>query len=339
MQSEINPDTQVALLLTGRFSRRSDDGLEPLTVAEYNLVALALIDAGLRPADLLEATREAFLEGMSKQVPTATSGRAVTLPEAERIRQLLERSVALALAVEAWASTGIWVLGRSDEDYPERLRQRLKGRAPIVLFGCGEVSLLERGGLAVVGSRSVDEAGARFAAEAASSAAAAGMQVISGGARGVDSIAMESGLARGGSVLGVLANDLDRTSRFSTARTGIDDGLLCLVSASQPDARFEAWRAMDRNKVIYALSDWALVVATDKGKGGTWAGAKENLTAGWVPLYVHAGDDAPAGNRALLDLGGRSITRDSLPCLKETLLEGGPVTQEGAGSSEQATLF
>lgn len=61
---------------------------------------------------------------------------------------------------------------------------------------------------------------------------------------------------------------------------------------------------MGRNKLIYTLADYALVVASDAESGGTWAGATEALKAGWVPVYVCDGPDFPDGNAQLLRRGG-----------------------------------
>lgn len=60
---------------------------------------------------------------------------------------------------------------------------------------------------------------------------------------------------------------------------------------------------MGRNKLIYALDDYALAVAADAGRGGTWAGATQALRAGWVTVFALDGPDVPDGNRALLEKG------------------------------------
>jgi predicted Rossmann fold nucleotide-binding protein DprA/Smf involved in DNA uptake len=52
-----------------------------------------------------------------------------------------------------------------------------------------------------------------------------------------------------------------------------------------------------------ALSDLAVLVSSASGSGGTWAGALEAMKRDWVPVLVRDSLDAPAGNRALLDLG------------------------------------
>ena len=51
------------------------------------------------------------------------------------------------------------------------------------------------------------------------------------------------------------------------------DGRLVFISPYDPAAGFSVRHAMQRNKIIYALADAALVVASDFEKGGTWAGA------------------------------------------------------------------
>lgn len=324
-------DTQAVLLLTSRLSSRSETSAEPLTRGEYNRFAKALHAAGFRPADLLSSRAAQFIDD-----PAAHGFQT------RRLRELLGRGVALATASETWTNAGFWIMSRADEDsYPSRLRARLKGHAPVLLYGCGDPALLGSGGLAIVGSRNVDEVGSEFTRHAARAAAGASIQVISGGARGVDSIAMEAALERGGSVIGVLASDLAKTSRSSAARDAVSDGRLCLVSPSAPESRFEAWRAMDRNKVIYALSDWALVVSSDLRKGGTWAGAKENLDNCWVPLFVRAGGQLPVGNRALLDLGGRPLCIDDVGDLTSHLRDAELTCMESADpvDSGQLELF
>ena len=82
-----------------------------------------------------------------------------------------------------------------------------------------------------------------------------------------------------------------------------------------------AFFEMGRNKIIYALSDWSLVVDATPNKGGTWAGATENLKHQWVPLFIRNGLDAPAGNSKLLSLGGIAFGQEqtTLANLKEWL--------------------
>jgi len=111
----------------------------------------------------------------------------------------------LSLAVEKWTNQGLWVLGRSDTNYPKRLKQRLKHSAPAILYGVGNIELLSLGGLAILGSRDVDDEIVGYTRRVAQNIAVQGMQVISGGARGVDQAAMLGVLDAGGTCVGVLA--------------------------------------------------------------------------------------------------------------------------------------
>jgi predicted Rossmann fold nucleotide-binding protein DprA/Smf involved in DNA uptake len=57
---------------------------------------------------------------------------------------------------------------------------------------------------------------------------------------------------------------------------------------------------MQRNKLIYALADAALVVNSDYEKGGTWAGAAEQLEKlHLVPIYVRSDCETGKGLEAL----------------------------------------
>nr|WP_236692807.1 hypothetical protein [Pseudomonas sp. 10-1B] len=61
---------------------------------------------------------------------------------------------------------------------------------------------------------------------------------------------------------------------------------------------------MQRNKLIYALADASLVVSSDLNKGGTWAGAIEQLDKlKFVPVFVRSTGESSAGLDALRKKG------------------------------------
>ncbi len=121
---------------------------------------------------------------------------------------------------------------------------------------------------------------------------------MSGGARGVDTAAMQGATEAGGVSIGVLANDLRKTSVNRQNRIGLQEGRLALISPFYPEAGFNAGNAMARHKYIYTLADQALVIDSALGSGGTWEGALEDLQQRWVPLYVRTPGNG-AGNAAL----------------------------------------
>jgi len=92
---------------------------------------------------------------------------------------------------------------------------------------------------------------------------------------------------------------------------------------------------MARNKLIYALSDAAVIAASAVGTGGSWAGAVEALDAGWVPVFVRAGEDVPEGNRQLLGRGALPLPSDPLPAPLLPALAG-PAQRANSAHSERS---
>ena len=286
----LSDDAKTILLLVGRFGDKNPGG-EPLSLTAYNSLVSWLVLNQMRPADVLDLD----------DVSDAANAAGV---EKQRLEKLLGRGVQLGFAVEEWNRSGIWIACRSDDDYPSRYRTRLKKLAPPILYGVGDKTLLAGGGVAIVGSRNVDGAGETFAREVAAWCAKGKHPVISGGARGVDKTAMEGALRAGGTVVGVLADSLLKTSVSREAREAIADNQLLLISHCHPKARFTVGTAMGRNKLIYAMADAGLVVSSEYRKGGTWAGAEEELKRKSPhPVFVRNGPGSPIGNTRLQELG------------------------------------
>ena len=289
---QITENAKAILLLCGRFGSGDNGVVKPLTTKEYDALAAWLRTKSWWPVDLLEESNLMTLRDPALPV------------KRERLEALLSRGTAMALAVEKWSNKGLWVISRSDDDYPQRLKQNLKGNAPPILYGAGDRMLLSNGGLAVVGSRNVDEQGESFARNLGRHAAKCGMQLVSGAARGVDEIAMHGAFSFGGTVVGVLADNLLISAVSGKYREGLRDGKLALVSTFIPEAGFSVGNAMSRNKYIYALADYAVVVSADHKKGGTWAGAEEELrNKDRHPVFVRIGTDVPRGNTELVKKG------------------------------------
>ncbi|MDO8542064.1 MAG: DNA-processing protein DprA [Opitutaceae bacterium] len=221
-----------------------------------------------------------------------------------RLEALLARGFLLSQAVERWNARAIWVVSRADSTYPKRLKARLREDAPPILYGCGSISLLEQGGLAVVGSRHIDDELINYAENVGRVSSEAQRMIISGGAKGIDRAAMNGALQAGGNVAGVMADSLERAALARENREPLMDGRLVLISPYDPAAGFNVGNAMQRNKLIYALADAALVVTSDLEKGGTWTGAIEQLDRlHFVPVFVRNGANAGKGNAALLRRG------------------------------------
>ena len=268
MISELSVNTQAILLLTAPLIvGRRTPAAEVLRPREYNKLAQLLHENSREPADLLGPEASQLL----------SDDRLCAEIESDRVTRLLARGFLLSQAVEQWQQRAIWVLSRADDQYPQRLKVRLGSKAPAILYGCGDRDLLDSGGLAVVGSRHVDDELRDYASGIGELAASAEWTVVSGGARGIDQASMRGALEAGGRVVGVLSNDLQRAALRREHREVLMDGRLALISPYDPAAGFNVGNAMQRNKLIYALADAGLVVSSDYQRGGTWAGAVEQL--------------------------------------------------------------
>ena len=318
----LDPDTQAVLLLCGWFGQPPAAGA-PLSIAEYNRLAEWLQRHNLSPRDLFggEWQRQ---EGMPLSV--------------SRLQALLDRGVALALAVENWTNQGLWVISRGDAKYPHRLKAYLGRLAPPILYGAGaNKDHIPGSGLAVVGARAADDAALAYTSGVARACAGQAIPIISGGARGVDSTAMEAALAEGGEVIGMLADSLARAASSKHYRQALIEGRLTLLSPFNPLAGFSAGNAMARNKYIYALAEWGLIVSSGANEGGTWAGAVEALRTGRIPVFVRLQGDVPEGNRRLAEMGAQPFPEEPWTDLAVSLKVAGQAPKEEDGATQALT--
>ncbi|MCH7318156.1 DNA-processing protein DprA [Acinetobacter sp. ANC 5659] len=316
---------QATMLLCCHFNKNEVKNFKPLSGLEYSRLAQWLYQNKWSPADLLSQTDEILTEWDDPK------GKIT----AERIKQLLGRGVSMSFALEKWTKQGIWVISRVSEFYPKAIKKHLGEQRPPVLFGLGNQQLLNQAGLGFVGSRSISENDEVFAADKAKQAVEEGYTIISGGAKGVDQAAMRAALEHGGQSIGILADGIYTNETRRIFLNYLRQGTLVLISPFFPEAGFSVGSAMARNKFIYTMSEAVIVVKSDKDKGGTWTGAKENLNKKWVPLLVR--DIAEEGNQALIQMGGIGFGDQIVPYVE--LLSTQPLADQivERTSSEEAS--
>ena len=216
--------------------------------------------------------------------------------EAGHIVSLLSRERQLDGYLLAAEKADVAVITRLDAQFPQRLREQLGARCPAALFCRGDLRLLQRPCISVVGSRHLASPGAQFAAQAGRLAAKEGFTLCSGDAMGADRTAQEACLRGGGSVLIFPATELVycpiRKNTLYVAEGGFELG-------------FSAQRALGRNRFIHAMGEKTLVAQTGFGKGGTWNGSLDNLQHEYSPLFVF--DDGSEGARALCARGATPV--------------------------------
>ncbi len=220
---------------------------------------------------------------------------------AGRILNLLSQEQQLSYYLAKARREGCYPITRVSEGYPLAVRKRLGLDSPGVLWAKGELSLLERRKIALVGSRDIHSANRAFAKEAGRQAALQGYVLVSGNARGADRIAQEACLSAGGQVIIVAADRLlDYTEQEN----------VLVLSEEDYDMEFSAQRALSRNRLIHALGEKTLVAQCADAVGGTWDGTVKNLKNGWSPVFAFA--DGSAGIARLAQMGAQTVTLEQL---------------------------
>jgi len=228
--------------------------------------------------------------------------------------------------------------------FPRRLAD-LKDRLPLpaILYARGDLSILGRPSISIVGRRDAGDEALRLAGSLASQIAAAGINVTSGYASGIDSAAHLGALRRGGTTTLVLAEGIGHFQARPEFRGLLTDGNALVVSQFAPGEEWTAYRAMARNKLVAALSNALVVIVSGperdpRGKrSGTFDAAMSALKLG-IPVFVT--DPAffsspPEGNRGLIIKGGIAWSPDASPA---PILEAVRAAN-GRKAPEQGRLF
>ena len=224
---------------------------------------------------------------------------------AEHILALMNEDSLLEHYLHRGRRSDCYPVTRVSEAYPLILRQRLGLDSPGCLWAKGDLSILNTPAISLVGSRNLLEQNREFAEAVGRQAAANGLTLVSGNARGADKAAQNACLEAGGHVISVVADSL-------SAHKAQDNVLY--LSENSFDEEFSPQRAISRNRVIHALGRMVFVAQCSTGKGGTWDGTVKNLRFGWSPVACYRdGSEAAAqleqmgayliGNEDLQDFG------------------------------------
>lgn len=190
-----------------------------------------------------------------------------------------------------------------DSSYPEKLVNALKLKTPKKLYYRGNLSLLKINAVGFCGSRNASEKGLETAQDCVEQISAEKLVVISGNANGVDIKAHYTALKEGGYTIFVLPEGIEHFRIKKELQDVWDWSRVLVLSQYEPSDSWQAYRAMERNKLIIALSD-AMIVIEAGEKGGTIDAGKSTLKLG-KPLYVAVYEDmqTAVGNDYLLRAG------------------------------------
>lgn len=170
-------------------------------------------------------------------------------------------------AYEKLGEKGIRFTCLGDEKYPERLEQIPD--APYGLYFRGKLPVKERPSVAIIGARNCSEYGRRMAQYFGRELAMAGVQIISGMARGIDGISQMAALEMDGYSLGVLGCGVDicypaeNRALYEVLRK---QGGICSEYPPGTEPRNNLFPP--RNRIISGFSDAVLVIEA-KSRSGT----------------------------------------------------------------------
>ena len=210
----------------------------------------------------------------------------------------------------------IQVLTYADRQYPQRLRNIYD--PPVVLYFTGILPDWEAVPvIGIVGTRRATAYGLNMAVRFGGQICACGALVVSGGATGIDSMAMEGALAAGGPVVCVLGCGVDvvypaHNKELFRKVTAVG----CLISEYPPEVKALPWHFLQRNRIITGMSNGLLVVEAPE-QSGALNSARHALEQGRDVFVVPGNVDVAAcsGSNALLEdavaaLSGWHVVRE-----------------------------
>lgn len=247
------------------------------------------------PEDIYYADEPAI-----RQVPGLTD---------DHVAALMEKDLTQArLIVEKCAQKGIQVLTYADRQYPSRLRNIYD--PPMVLYFTGILPQWENMPLiGVVGTRKATTYGLTTAKRFGNQICACGALVVSGGAAGIDTMALEGALEAGGPVVGVLGSGVDVVYPVSNRRLfGQITANGCLISEYPPEEQALGWHFPQRNRIITGICNGLLVVEAPE-KSGALNSARHALEQGRDVFVVPGNVDVEACS------GSNALLEDAIPAL------------------------
>ena len=163
-------------------------------------------------------------------------------------------------------ANGIKIVSFSNKDYPEMLKNIED--APIVLYIKGIIQKEDRYAVAIVGSRKYSSYGKLAAEKLSSELSSMGFTIVSGMARGIDTLAHTAAINSGGRSIAVLGSGIDVP--YPPENRGLMEKLAasgCVISEFPPGTPPERENFPKRNRIISGLSLGVLVVEATADSG------------------------------------------------------------------------
>ena len=162
-------------------------------------------------------------------------------------------------SIENMQKNGIEIVTIFSDNYPEKLRD-LPDR-PLILYAKGDLSLVNKKSVAIVGTRMPSNYGRVITERFTEKLAQSGLVVVSGLCYGIDEIAHKKTLAVGGKTIAVIGSGFSNiypASNTSLAQEIAKRGLI--LSEYPPSFKPKRYTFPRRNRIVAGLSDGVLIV-------------------------------------------------------------------------------
>lgn len=199
------------------------------------------------------------------------------------------------------------VIGFFDDEYPEKLRQIYQ--PPLILFVQGNVSLLSKEIVSIVGSRYPTNYSKEVMEKLVPNLIEQNIVIASGLAKGVDALAHQTTLNNQGQTIAVIGNGLNYS--YPRQNTGLQNQIKqkgLIISEYLPDTPPRPYRFPERNRILAGLSK-SVIVTEAKEKSGSLITAnlalQENRDIYAVPGAITS--ELSAGPNQLIEAGATPI--------------------------------
>ncbi len=231
------------------------------------------------------------------------------LTESE-LETLRDKSLTAAKRILAQCTDlGIQILTMGDERYPSRLKNI--SDPPLVLYYKGILPEFDKQPvIGVVGTRNATIYGCNIARRLGYQIAKCGGLLVSGGAKGIDAMAMSAAMKAGGQAVGVLGCGVDVVYPPANRWLFMElEQYGCLISEFPPETPPAKWTFPKRNRIISGISNGVLVVEAPE-RSGSLITARQALEQGRDLFVVPGNIDVPncAGSNQLLRDGATAVS-------------------------------
>lgn len=202
------------------------------------------------------------------------------------------------------------VIEFNDEEFPESLRNLKK--TPNRLYFQGNINILNQNGIAVIGTRECSEYGRRWCEKFVKELLEYDLVVISGMARGIDTIAHKTALKYGGKTIAVLPsgfNNIYPKENLELYEQIIaNDGLI--ISEYMPEIESSSNRFLERNRIVSGLSIGTLIIEAEY-RSGTSVTARMTKEQGKLVFCIPGSLDnkKSIGTNRLIQNGANLVTK------------------------------